>query len=140
MHGTRSAAVGTYLRPAFAEEVAEVPAGLHGGSPELFVGRFSITLILAELEKQHHQGPAGMEEVVRLLRQGGTEAHDPVAKRDVKVQGSLVEGAGEVAVEAVVHVIAHLKVDAQDRVCRLVPFLSDVEECLAEGAGQLERR
>lgn len=59
--GARGAAVGADLGPAFAEQVAQFPAGLDGGAEELFVGGFAVSFVLAEAEEHFRQGPTGAE-------------------------------------------------------------------------------
>lgn len=43
--------VRAYLRPAFTEEIAKVPASLDSGSKELFIRRAAFTAGLSEVEK-----------------------------------------------------------------------------------------
>ena len=59
--GARGTTVGADLGPAFAEEVAEFPAGLDGGAEEFFVGGFAVSLVLAQAEEHFGQGPTGSE-------------------------------------------------------------------------------
>ncbi len=83
--GAGGAAVGADLRPAFAEEVAEFPAGLHRGSEQLFVGRLLFIFVLSETEQHFCEGPAGAEEGVGFACEFGALFHQAVAEGYVKV-------------------------------------------------------
>lgn len=80
-----SAAVWTDLGPAFAEEVAEFPAGLHCRAKEFFVRGLAFSLVLPEAEEHFSEGPASAEEGVGFAGQFGALFHEAVAEGDVEV-------------------------------------------------------
>ena len=142
--GPRRASLGPDLRPAFAKQVAEFPARLHGGAEEFFGGRFALAVVLAQGKEHFGEVPAGAQEVVglgarALVGEGGAALlHEAVAERDVEIERALAEGFGQGTIVRVVEVVIQLETNAKHRIRRFVGALTGFEEGGAEGAAEVQ--
>lgn len=110
----RSGTIGSYLGPAFAEQITEVPACLNGRTKQLFICRLAVPIVLPQGEEHLGQGPAGSEERVCLPRKGRSLLHKAMTQREIEVQSSFAKDFRKIAVVCIVKVVVELETDSQN--------------------------